>query len=56
LNSDRLLRLAGEAAIGRLGDIAAKLPDEIVKATPEIPWRDAGRGFEPHQHHVVQPE
>jgi uncharacterized protein with HEPN domain len=34
------LRLAGEAVIGRLGDIASKLPDEVIKATPEIPWRE----------------
>ena len=26
-DSERLLRLAGEAVIGRLGDIATKLPD-----------------------------
>jgi uncharacterized protein with HEPN domain len=39
-DSDRLLRLAGEAVIGRLGDIATKLPDEVTKATPEIPWRE----------------
>ncbi len=24
----------------RLGDIATKLPDEVIKATPEIPWRE----------------
>jgi uncharacterized protein with HEPN domain len=39
-DSDRLLRLAGEAVIGRLGDVATKLPDEVIKATPEIPWRE----------------
>ena len=39
-DSDRLLRLAGEAVIGRLGDIATKLPDEVIKATPQIPWRE----------------
>jgi uncharacterized protein with HEPN domain len=39
-DSDRLLRLAGEAVIGRLGDIATKLPDEVIKATPRIPWRE----------------
>ena len=38
-DAERPLRLAGEAVIGRLGDIATKLPDEITKATPEIPWR-----------------
>lgn len=39
-DTERLLRLAGEAVIGRLGDIATKLPDEVIKATPEIPWRE----------------
>ena len=36
----RPLRLAGEAVIGRLGDIATKLPDDVIEATPEIPWRE----------------
>ncbi len=39
-DAERLLRLAGEAVIGRLGDVATKLPDDIIKATPEIPWRE----------------
>jgi len=39
-DTERPLRLAGEAVIGRLGDIATKLPDEIIKGTPEIPWRE----------------
>jgi uncharacterized protein with HEPN domain len=39
-DAERVLRLAGEAVIGRLGDIATKLPDEVIKATPEIPWRE----------------
>jgi uncharacterized protein with HEPN domain len=39
-DTERPLRLAGEAVIGRLGDIAAKLPDQVVVATPEIPWRE----------------
>src|SRR5262249_56228788 len=38
--AERPLRLAGEAVIGRLGDIATKLPDEVTKAIPEIPWRE----------------
>ena len=33
-DAQRPLRLAGEAVIGRLGDIATKLPDEVIKATP----------------------
>jgi uncharacterized protein with HEPN domain len=39
-DAERPLRLAGEAVTGRLGDIATKLPDEVIKATPEIPWRE----------------
>ena len=39
-HTERPLRLAGEAVVGRLGDIATKLPDEVIKATPEIPWRE----------------
>jgi uncharacterized protein with HEPN domain len=39
-DTERPLRLAGEAIIGRLGDIATKLPDEVIKATLEIPWRE----------------
>jgi uncharacterized protein with HEPN domain len=39
-DAERPLRLAGEAVIGRPGDIAAKLPEEVIRATPEIPWRE----------------
>jgi uncharacterized protein with HEPN domain len=39
-DAERPLRLAGEAVIGRLGDVATKLPDEVIKATPELPWRE----------------
>jgi hypothetical protein len=35
--TERPLRLAGEAVIGRLGDIATKLPEEVTEATSEIP-------------------
>ena len=37
-DAERSLRLAGEAVIGRIGDIATKLPDELVAATAELPW------------------
>jgi uncharacterized protein with HEPN domain len=40
-DAERPLRLAGEAVIGRLGDVATKLPDVVIKATPEIPWRES---------------
>jgi uncharacterized protein with HEPN domain len=39
-DTERPLRLAGEAVIARLGDIATKLPDEVMKETPGIPWRE----------------
>ena len=42
-DAERPLRLAGEAVVGRLGDIATKLPDEVTEATPEIPWRAGTR-------------
>jgi uncharacterized protein with HEPN domain len=35
-----LLRLAGEAVIGRLADAANRLPDEVKTALPGIPWDD----------------
>lgn len=40
-DAERPLRLAGEAVVGRLGDIATKLPDDVTEATPGIPWRAA---------------
>ena len=57
-DSERPLRLAGEAVIGRLGDVAAKLPDEVTKATPEIPWREV-RGMRiiaAHAYHRIDYE
>lgn len=52
---ERPLRLAGEAVIGRIGDVASKLPDEIILATPEVPW-DEVRGMRivvDHVYHAV---
>lgn len=56
--AERPLRLAGEAVIGRLGDIATKLPDELIEATPEIPWREV-RGMRiiaAHAYHRIDYE
>jgi uncharacterized protein with HEPN domain len=52
------LRLAGEAVIGRLGDVATKLPDELIKATPEIPWREVKgmRIIAAHAYHRIDYE
>jgi uncharacterized protein with HEPN domain len=57
-DTERPLRLAGEAVIGRLGDIATKLPDEVTKATPEIPWREVKgmRIIAAHAYHRIDYE
>ena len=39
-DEDRLLRLAGEAVIGRIADAANRLPDDVKDAVPEIAWDD----------------
>jgi uncharacterized protein with HEPN domain len=57
-DAERPLRLAGEAVIGRLGDVATKLPDEVIKATPEIPWREVKgmRIIAAHAYHRIDYE
>ena len=37
---DRLLRLAGEAVIGRIADAANRLPAVVKEAVPDVPWDD----------------
>ncbi len=39
-DQDRLLRLAGEALIGRIADAVNRLPDEIKAAMPDVQWDD----------------
>jgi uncharacterized protein with HEPN domain len=39
-DAERPLRLAGEAVVGRLGDIATKLPSDLVAGTSELPWAE----------------
>ena len=39
-DDERPLRLAGEAVIGRIGDIATKLPEDLVAGTAELPWAE----------------
>jgi hypothetical protein len=36
-DTERPLRLAGEAVIGPLGDIATKLPDEVIRRRLRFP-------------------
>lgn len=39
-DEERPLRLAGEAVVGRIGDIATKLPDDLLAGTSELPWAE----------------
>jgi uncharacterized protein with HEPN domain len=39
-DDDRLLRLAGEAVISRIGDAASKLPDNFQPSMPRVPWEE----------------
>lgn len=54
--SDRMLRLAGEALIGRIGDSASRLCDQLGEEIPEgVPWDDviANRIIVDHVYHRV---
>lgn len=39
-DAERPLRLAGEAVVGRIGDIATKLPEELTAGTSGLPWAE----------------
>ena len=39
-DEDGLLRLAGEAIIGRIADAAGRLPEGIRSAVDDVPWDD----------------
>lgn len=39
-DDDHLLRLAGEAIIGRISDAAGRLPPPIRTAIDDVPWDD----------------
>src|SRR5262249_12499362 len=55
---DRLLRLAGEAVISRIGDAAAKLPEQVQATMPAGPWGDirANPVLLAHIHHRIDYE
>ena len=57
-HADRLLRLAGEAVISRIGDAAGRLPADARSAMPEVPWDDirANRILVAHIYHRIDPE
>ena len=54
-NDDRLLRLAGEAVISRIGDAASKLPDNVRASMPSVPWEEirANRVLVAHIYHRI---
>lgn len=54
-DGDRLLRLAGEAVISRIGDAANKLPDDVRAAMPGIAWEEirANRVLVAHIYHRI---
>lgn len=39
-DNDGLLRLAGEAVIGRIADATTRLPEEIRDSISDVPWED----------------
>lgn len=39
-DEDELLRLAGEAVIGRVAEAAGRLPEEITQQVSDVPWED----------------
>ena len=39
-DADFLLRLAGEAVIGRITEAAHRLPDEVKSSLADVPWDD----------------
>lgn len=39
-DDDVLLRLAGEAVIGRISDATNRLPEETKESLPDVPWDD----------------
>lgn len=57
-DADRILRLAAEAVINRIGDAAGKLPYEVRSAMPAVPWDDihANRVLVAHIYHRIDPE
>jgi uncharacterized protein with HEPN domain len=48
---DRLLRLAGEALIGRIAEAAGRLPEDVKDEVQDIPW-DSIRGMRILVHHI----
>ena len=57
-DTDPIVHLAGEAVVGRIGDVATKLPTQLIQETPQVPW-DEVRGMRiivDHLYHAVDYE
>lgn len=54
-DQDEAIRLAAEAILHKIGEAVSRLPDEFVKAHPEVPWRamKATRNLMTHSHEQV---
>jgi uncharacterized protein with HEPN domain len=57
-DGDRLLRLAGEAVINRIGDASVKLPESVRSSMSGVPWEDirANRVLVAHVYHRIDPD
>ncbi len=57
-DDDRQLQLAGEAIVSRLGEAAARLPEELVTDHPDIPFRTVKgmRNLIAHAYQRVDPQ
>jgi uncharacterized protein with HEPN domain len=49
--SDPVTQFGAEAVVGRIGDAASKLDEEVRAAMPEIPWKEV-IGFRIVVHHA----
>jgi uncharacterized protein with HEPN domain len=38
--SDPVAQYGAEAVVGRIGDAASKLPEEVRTAMPDLPWKE----------------
>lgn len=48
---DRMHRLAGETVVGRLGELAGRLPESVTSQTSEVPWKQV-KGIRIVVHHA----
>jgi uncharacterized protein with HEPN domain len=39
-DADPVAQFGAEAVVGRIGDAASKLPEEVRASVPEIPWKE----------------